>query len=301
MMCLFMAYPPYPPPFPSPALTVLKQLYFDQLKEAFAKFDRSEEIDDAVQNAFAEAVRNDEISSLRVAEESRIIEEALQYLDAGKEEGAQWKRIRSSLNQPVEKFKRKVAGKNVSEGWGKAAATIHASSEIVLSYLWLLDSHKRTMQHIRKNGKLIRRVVYLPNTRTQLSDIGKEFPGIATNRLFSMRSVWGKVEDDDGSLLVIAGKPRKINSEALEAIELQCGRMTQATCHQGFLIKKIATNVCRVTYAGNVGVGGSIPKSMMDRNTKKQLDLVTDLYETFERRGRDVDAEVSWFLGWVGS
>ena len=93
---------------------MLKQLYFDQLKEAFVKFDRSEEVDEAARNAYAEAVRNDEITSSRVSDETLILEEALHYVDAGEEEGAQWKRIRSSLNQPVEKFKLMLSGRNVS-------------------------------------------------------------------------------------------------------------------------------------------------------------------------------------------
>ena len=80
-----------------------------------------------MRNAYAEAVRNDEITSTRVSDETKMIEEGLHYVDAGEEEGAQWKRIRSSLNQPVEKFKRKVVGSEAAEYWGKATATIHAS------------------------------------------------------------------------------------------------------------------------------------------------------------------------------
>ena len=136
-------------------ITVLKQLYFDQLKEAFVKFDRSEEVDEAARNAYAEAARIDEITSTRVSEEMLLIEEALLYVDAGEEEGAQWKRIRSSLNQPVEKFKRKVVGKNVSEGWGKATATIHASPEQVLSYLWFIDSNENLKTGNRRGSSFI--------------------------------------------------------------------------------------------------------------------------------------------------
>ena len=163
-----------------------------------------------MRNVYAEAVRNDDIISTWVSEEMLFIEEALLYVDAGEEEGAQWNRIRSSLNQPVEKFKRKVVGKNVSEGWGKATATIHASAELVLAYLWLLDSNESKKVQ-ESSGLLLRRVKYLPDSRTQLVDIGKVFPTVS-NRLFSSRNAWGRVEDETGgSRYAIAYQPRDLD------------------------------------------------------------------------------------------
>ena len=264
------------------------------------KFDRSEEVDGAERNAYAEAVRNDEITSLRDAEEMLLIEEALQYVDAGEEEGAQWKRIRSSLNKPVEKFKRKDKGKNVAASWGKAPATIHASPELVLSQNWIADSNQRKKRHVSDNGELIRRIQYLPNSRTQHNDIGFDFP--STNRIFSLRSVWGKTSSGDGGeLFVIAGKTRDLEHDEFNAIERDFGKFIQARTKQVFLIEGIASQVCRVTYAGQLDVGGRIPTALMDTQISYALALVTDIYEKFERRGKDVDAEVGdWTLFWSG-
>ena len=253
-----------------------------------------------MQNAYAEAVGNDEITSLREAEETLMVSEAMHYVDAGEEEGAQWKRIASSLNKPVEKFKRKNKGDNVAAAWGKATAVVHASPELVLSWNWFLDSNQRKKRHANSNGKLIRRIQYLPNSRTQYTDIGFDFP--STNRLFSLRSVWGKASSGDGGeLLVIAGKTRDLEHDEFDAIERDFGKFIKAEAKQVFLIEGIASQVCRVTYAGQLDVGGRIPTALMDTQISYALDLVTDIYEKFERRGKDVDAEVGdWALFWSG-
>ena len=175
--------------------------------QAFLHFERSDEVDKADLEDFADSARHE--SSLRpnTLSERKLIEEAMQYVDAGKEEGEQWKRIGASLNKPIEKFKRKSKGNQVAAAWGKATAVIHASSELVLAWLWTLDSNERLKNHIDDNGDLIRRIQYLPNSRTQLGDIGYSFP--STSRLFSVTNVWGKTFSRVGNeVLVIAGKTR---------------------------------------------------------------------------------------------
>ena len=293
--------PPYPFLSPLPPLhnTVLKRLYFDPLKDALAKFDRSEEVDEAVRNVFADAARNDDIPSLRAAEESRMIQEAMDYVDAGNEEGEQWKRIGASLSKPVEKFKRKSKGESIVAAWGMATAIIHASSELVLAWTWIADSDERKKLHVRENGDLIRRVKYLPNSRTQYTDIGFDFP--STNRLFSLTSVWGKASSGDGGeLFVVAGKTRDLEKDEFDIIERDFGKFIKATIKQVILIEGIAPHVCRVTYAAQVDVGGRIPTALMDTQISFALDIVKNMHERFERRGKDVDAEVRDGLFFVG-
>ena len=161
---------------------MLKQLYFDLLKKAFAHFDRSEEVDAAEREAFADSVRIDELPNSE--REAKMIQAALKYTEAGEGEGEAWERIWASLNEPVEMFKRSTESESVKKVWGKAIAMIHASPELVLAFIWILDSNVRKKRHIEEQGNLPRRVVYEPNSRTQTCDIGASFFPV-TNRLFS--------------------------------------------------------------------------------------------------------------------
>ena len=251
-----------------------------------------------MRNAYAEAVRNDEITSTRVSDETLILEEAIHYVDAGEEEGAQWKRIRSSLNQPVEKFKRKDKGKNVAAAWGKATAIIHATPELVLSWQWFLDSNGRKKVHIEFTGDLIRRVKYIPQSRTQLCDFGYSFPG--TNRLFSVKSVWGKNSSSEGvERFVITGKTRDMDKKDFDAIERDFGKFIKVGVKQVFVIEKIAPSVCRATYAAQIDLRGRIPTALMDTQISNALDILKGMYEKFERRGKDVEAEVGCADGFL--
>ena len=179
--------------------------------------------------------------------------------------------------------------------WGKATATIHAPSVIVLSYLWLFDSFEKKKIHQEESGNLVRDVTYLPNSRISTSAIGKKFP--STNRVFFSTNAWGKLDIDGGKCLVIASKPRDVSPEERKTVAGVYGNFIEAKSFTVIRIQEVAPTVCCVIYAGKTDVGGQIPRSLLELKISYQLDLLTKVYEKFERRGKDVDAEVGCFDG----
>ena len=274
---------------------MFKKLYFDLLKDAFAHFDRSEEIDAAEREAFADSVRNDELPNSE--REARMIQDALKYTEAGEGEGGAWKRIGASLNEPVEMFKRSTGAKNLKKIWGKAFAIIHAPPEHILAFLWILDSNWRKKKHMKENSGLPRRVAYLPNTHTQTCDIGiLSFP--VTNRIFFPINVWGRVGDGFGAPIqvVIACEPRDIPESEFEGMKELYGNLVEGKSHQVFVIERVSSYISKVTLATSMDVGGNIPTSIANTRMASYLDQITNVYEVFERRGKDVDKEVSFGL-----
>ena len=142
------------------------------------------------------------------------------------------------------------------------------------------------------SGLLLRRVEYLPDSRTQLVDIGKVFPTVS-NRLFSSRNAWGRVEDETGSSrFVIAYQPRDLDEAEFNKIQKEFGNLVKGTARQVQIIEKVATNVSRITLVANLDAGGMIPVAIANKLLSSYLDQIKDLYEVFERRGKEVDAEV---------
>ena len=157
-------------------------------------------------------------------------------------------------------------------------------------------------EHRDKNGDLPRTVSFIPDSRSQHNIIMKKFKRPVMNRLFANKFVWDVDETGDTLTYIMASTPRNfpLDGEEAKAIKEQHGDFIIATSKQLNLVKRIADNVCEFTYINTVDVGGRIPQIIMNRKISEALDLATRLYERFERRGRDVDAEVSRHDGILG-
>ena len=276
---------------------MLKQLYFNQLKEAFNKFDRSEEVDEAARNDFVGSVRKGEVPPL-TSEEASILDEAKSYAVAG--EGEQWKRIGASLNQPVEKFQKDTGGgSEIASAWGKAVVQIHASAETIFAWLLDLCGSERMKEHRKRNGDLPRTAKVIPGSRSQHNVIMKKFKNPVKNRLLALTHVWGTDDTDGRSTFIIAGLPRDfpLDGEEAREIKAQYGDFIVAKTHTLHMIMHTADNVCKYTYINQTDAGGRIPLFLMNRKISEALNLATRLYEKFERRGRDVDTEVGCLDG----
>ena len=130
-------------------------------------------------------------------------------------------------------------------------------------------------------------------TRTQTCDLGISFFPV-TNRLFSAIGVWGRVEFADGApvQLVIAHGPRDVPESEFEGFKERHGNLVKGKAQQVFVIERISPNISKVTFATNPDVGGKIPSSIGNTLITTNLNVVNDVYDVFERRGKDVDEEV---------
>jgi hypothetical protein len=93
----------------------------------------------------------------------------------------------------------------------------------------------------------------------------------------------------------MASEPRKfpLSGSEAKAIKKEHGDFIVAKSRLLNRVKQVSDDVCEFTYINTTDVGGSIPLIVMHFKISEALDLAVKLYERFERRGKDVDAEVS--------
>jgi hypothetical protein len=206
-----------------------------------------------------------------------------------------WKRSSGTLHEPVEFFTKQMSGE---ASWGMGFAKIDASAKRVLAWLWNVMSYQRISQHKSKYSSLLRRVVDIPNSHSQIVIVVQKFTDSLDNRVFT--TMWTWREDSDGSFTLIMSDSkdnrqfRAAREAADEIIESdEAAAKAQAASMRGiYRIKPISSNVCRVSLAAQGQFGGSIPLFVANKLVKKNLSILKRLYETFERNGVLVDAEL---------
>ena len=87
--------------------------------------------------------------------------------------------------------------------WGKATATVDAAAVSVLSWLWLFNAYSRILDHVSKNGNLIRKEILTESPHSKLGVGIIKFPGGVDNRVFA--NLWTWREEANGSFSLALG------------------------------------------------------------------------------------------------
>jgi hypothetical protein len=144
-------------------------------------------------------------------EENELINEVLGY------EEQDWKRIRGTVQEPVEYFQVLAKGKSmlssigrskssvgansddeVEGAWGKATAIIDVSADHCLAFFWHHMSYEGNSNFEKKNGRLLRTQVDVPNSNStfMVTALKSPFPGV-DSRIFAPRWAWRREKDGD--------------------------------------------------------------------------------------------------------
>ncbi|GMI27772.1 hypothetical protein TeGR_g9671, partial [Tetraparma gracilis] len=163
----------------------------------------------------------------------------------------------------------------------KAEGVVDASAPDVLAWLWHNCTHKRNLEHERKNGNLLKMELDVSGTRSKFMVGTRKMPGAISNRVFANWWTWAKEQNGD---LVAAftphedygpGAEKQIVDAALETAK----RSVLATTQGFFRIKILAPNVCRVTFVVQGSLGGSFTKQAMALVVKSTLSIVKELQD----------------------
>jgi hypothetical protein len=205
-----------------------------------------------------------------------------------------FRRIKNTVNQPVELFVKKLSGEAAA---GKGVVVIDVSAIRIAAWLMCYTSYDRLQQHMSKHGTLMRQELDVPGSRSKIMFGVNKFPGTLDNRLFSILWTW-KVSETDGSITVAFGDIRDyLHGSALElankviANNTHAVKATRGSTRGFWRLVPLAENVCRVSLVQQSFAGGSIPDWVIDFKLRDSLATVIRLHDQFERNVKVVDSE----------
>jgi len=214
---------------------------------------------------------------------------------------ASWKRIPHTVTSPVAYYQNLVNG---SSAWGKAVTIVDVGADYAMSYVWNLHAYEHAQRHISREGvDALNRIAYAPDSHSMLRANIVNF-GMATRaRVFSTWFVWR--QEDDG-VLTIAFAPmadyKQFNSATVEINNALSDDDAAANAVPGTVkgfwrFRPLAPDVCQITYVAQTQVGGTIPKSLLNKRLKNTLSAVHNMRNKFMRNGRVADRQVREALG----
>jgi len=140
--------------------------------------------------------------------ENALFAKSLLFEDDSQTEN-KFRRINGTVSQSVS-YHHKLESK--AGAFGKAVATIDASAARVAAWLLCFMSYERIDEHIRKNGRLMRRQFHLSDQRGSVFLAVQKFPGALENRFFAIWWSW-KREDDGTYILAFADVDEYMSAE----------------------------------------------------------------------------------------
>jgi hypothetical protein len=228
-----------------------------------------------------------------ITAETNLVNESLRYDDQDTTEF--WSRYPKTIGGPVAYFHKKTTG---SSGWAKGVAEIDASAPRIVSWVWLSLSNMRVQDHLRKNGRLLRMEIPVPDSHSKIMLAVQKFPGKLANRVYSTMFTWRK--ESDGSFTIGFADIKdceRFGTAVKEASDIIATHKDAVAAVRGstrgvWRIEPRAPNVCLLSLVSQGTVGGSIPLMFVNAMLKKNIAIVDRLRLSFERKEKDVDSEV---------
>ena len=261
----------------------------NSVRRAYEFFERDKEVDRLEREAF---ISNIDCAAPPSSDEQLTLDRCMQYTEKHAtvkhaNQKFNWTRIGDRKDVSVKKFIKSEEGE--ASAWGKATATIHATAEECLAWLWCFTSNHRMKAHQKKDGNLLRQSFTPDNeegeeqSRTQHVCVRKAMQVGTQTRETNVRFVWGSTDDDfDRQVLVLAFEPAPVvqklpKKKALKkssAFSLASANVAVKTRNKStispeiedsssekivqihtkglWLLRLLATNVCEVTLVNRV-------------------------------------------------
>ena len=194
----------------SPSQLSRVQPYLAKIAEIFTNarmiYDRSEEVDQATINYFADVIIP---SAPDLTDEEELdIHECATALGWGSD-GHAWKRLPGTANAKIEKFQSTNSDTNIITV--KGTAQIDVRAEIVLAWLFHVNSNERIGDHVKANGGTERNWDFDFSSHTCNASIEAVVP-LMKNRTGVVRQVWQKGWNGDANAYVLAILPHKVEA-----------------------------------------------------------------------------------------
>ncbi|GMI51799.1 hypothetical protein TeGR_g2183, partial [Tetraparma gracilis] len=170
----------------------------------FKLYDRSAEVDEAVQESLAEHFLRARTNPNEP--ENKMMDKSLEFMDKP------WARKAGTIMEPVSIFecitkgsKSSTAlgssssnsdGDNMSAVWGKAEADVDASTARVLAYLWNYMSYERCAEFNEKNAGMLRKELDVLDSHSKLVVAATKMPFSVTDRVSGAWWSWRRESDN---------------------------------------------------------------------------------------------------------
>ncbi|GMI22418.1 hypothetical protein TeGR_g13348, partial [Tetraparma gracilis] len=255
-------------------------MYLSKMRE---RFDQSLELEGKKRGELVKMIRRHGRDGVEYSEEEeKIMAEGKTWFKAF--DGLKSKDV--AMRSPQSKGK--VAyEKGDSRVWGWSTATLRASPEELLAYVW--DTKSRQQM---SSDDLEREIDEKPNAHNQLVFIKKQMPAVISNRDFLGRAVWKKAED--GGFVVVTApeeslkRPANKRRGSRKKSSMKGDFAIRGTYKCATRIEKVDNEWTRIVQVIQPDVGGSIPSSIANSWIASRLAGVTTIQEYFqERRGMD--------------
>ena len=273
---------------PSLMTNIKVNYYFKEQAQVLTKarevYDRSEEVDLAENANF---INNTIPNSPELTrEEQAIINNSLKFMEKS------FTRMKTSKDSDVEMFQ---ILSSTDAAWGKAVGIVDAPAERCLGWVFGWCSNKRMIEHVKKNGHVLRSEYDIPDSHSKIVSAVMRFPKGFDNREFHNWLVWAKLEEYNGhEAYVMAFAPREECDVALLPplpTFLDQSNTTVGKTIGIYIFERLAPQITRMTFVQQAEMRGSIPPLILNSLVRSSLQIVQRLVDDFKRRGRDVDEE----------
>jgi len=259
----------------------LLQSALDLATVANKKFDRSDEVDNAVQSHFINNVMpNVPLSK----DEKKSIDYCIKSLKYG-DDFQTWSRLPQNLNDTVQKFTIDNDGKLVIV---KGITIVDERAEVIMSYLIHFTSNERNKIGLELNGDLERSMKNDDKSHTSRITSEVKSPPPITNRRFVGSHIWAKEWGGNVDTFVIASLPDKDDGTTAKGVVL-------ATTTALFVIERLAERVSRITQLQKTDLklpDGFIGDAINKYAAKYSLLVLDELYTKYERKQKEVDSDI---------